>query len=431
MWVCRVVCQWCPGQWGQGSWPEWPPSGQGQPAGQEASYWPPQGAPPSLGWFDVPQASGCWGPVGELGMRIGKQETVSTGCNAVTLWCHNTLSDFLKKWKPFSKQPRGFLCCSTHNGENQAWHIVLCATPSTISSESSRKNSLSGGLLGRLSVFNSCWILVDTLLLTGTPGQTPRAAAVTNICKQTMTRRHPHMQVYSNMNLYFNTRSLAHTGSNLRTSSQEQNQQQEKFEREICTQGDTEWTILSGKYYKGRFLLLHLQHETNVKRGRYQDGKQATWGLFGIPPLPQVRCILPFLFPFLNQSQDRDRINGPKRKNTKYRSLAAFTTQWHEDDVEGDRGWTWVDCMLIGTHSITFLTAMLWTTQSMQNSKTSSDVMIRIPKWLNCLKWGKNQKTVTQIPNISENEEYFRGFSPHIKLYTYLYHSQTLTDILA
>lgn len=184
MWVCRVVCQWCPGQWGQGSWLEWPPSGQGQPAGQEASYWPPQGAPPSLGWFDVPQASGCWGPVGELGMRIGKQETVSTGCNAVTLWCHNTLGDFLKQWKPFSIQPRGFLCCSTHNGENQAWHIVLCATPSTISSESSRKNSLSGGLLGRLSVFNSCWILVDTLLLTGTPGQTPRAAAVTNTCKQ-------------------------------------------------------------------------------------------------------------------------------------------------------------------------------------------------------------------------------------------------------
>lgn len=209
MWVCRVVCQWCPGQWGQGSWPEWPPSGQGQPAGQEASYWPPQGAPPSLGWFDVPQASGCWGPVGELGMRIGEQETVSTGCNAVTLWCHNTLGDFLKKWKPFSKQPRGFLCCSTHNGENQAWHIVLCATPSTISSESSRKNSLSGGLLGRLSVFNSCWILVDTLLLTGTPGQTPRAAAVTNICKQTMTRRHPHMQVYSNMNLCFNTHTLS------------------------------------------------------------------------------------------------------------------------------------------------------------------------------------------------------------------------------
>lgn len=140
-------------------------------------------------------------------------------CNAVTLWCYNTLGDFLKKWKPFSKQPRGFLCCSTHNGENQAWHIVLCATPSTISSESSRKNSLSGGLLGRLSVFNSCWILVDTLLLTGTPGQTRRAAAVTNICKQTMTRRHPHMQVYSNMNLYFNTRSLAHTGSNLRIST--------------------------------------------------------------------------------------------------------------------------------------------------------------------------------------------------------------------
>lgn len=31
------------------------------------------------------------------------------------------------------------------------------------------KKSLSGGLLGLFSVLSSCWILVDTLLLTGTP----------------------------------------------------------------------------------------------------------------------------------------------------------------------------------------------------------------------------------------------------------------------
>lgn len=48
--------------------------------------------------------------------------------------------------------------------------VVLCgALPSTISSESSVKNSLSGGLLGLFRVLSSCWILVDTLLLTGTP----------------------------------------------------------------------------------------------------------------------------------------------------------------------------------------------------------------------------------------------------------------------
>lgn len=92
---------------------------------------------------------------------------------------------------------------------------VLPVSPSTISSESSRKNSLSGGLLGRLRVFNSCWILVDTLLLTGTPGQTPRTATVTNICKQTKTLPHPLMHFYSNTNLYLVARS--HTG--LRTST--------------------------------------------------------------------------------------------------------------------------------------------------------------------------------------------------------------------
>lgn len=51
---------------------------------------------------------------------------------------------------------------------------------------------------------------------------------------------------------------------------------------------------------------------------RLQVGKQADLDLFSIPPLPRFRFILPFLFPFLNERQDRDRINGPKRKNTKY-----------------------------------------------------------------------------------------------------------------
>lgn len=48
--------------------------------------------------------------------------------------------------------------------------LVLCRSiPSTISSESSVKNSLRGGLLGLFKVLSSCWIFVDTLLLTGTP----------------------------------------------------------------------------------------------------------------------------------------------------------------------------------------------------------------------------------------------------------------------
>lgn len=47
--------------------------------------------------------------------------------------------------------------------------LVLLLLPSTISSESSTKNSFKGGLLGRFRVLRSCWILVDTLLLTGTP----------------------------------------------------------------------------------------------------------------------------------------------------------------------------------------------------------------------------------------------------------------------
>lgn len=47
--------------------------------------------------------------------------------------------------------------------------LALSLLPSTISSESSTKNSFKGGLLGRFSVLRSCWIFVDTLLLTGTP----------------------------------------------------------------------------------------------------------------------------------------------------------------------------------------------------------------------------------------------------------------------
>ena len=69
MWLCRGVCQWYLEQWGQDSWPGWPPSGPEQPAGQEASYWPLQGAPPLQGWFDVPPASGCWDPAEELGIE--------------------------------------------------------------------------------------------------------------------------------------------------------------------------------------------------------------------------------------------------------------------------------------------------------------------------------------------------------------------------
>lgn len=41
--------------------------------------------------------------------------------------------------------------------------------PSTISSESSRKNSLSGGRLGLFNVLSSCCILVETRLCAGTP----------------------------------------------------------------------------------------------------------------------------------------------------------------------------------------------------------------------------------------------------------------------
>lgn len=72
--------------------------------------------------------------------------------------------------------------------QNKNAYAHYCVSPSTISSESSTKNSLSGGLFGRLSVFNSCWILVDTLLLTGTPGQTSRTVTVTHIWKQRAKR---------------------------------------------------------------------------------------------------------------------------------------------------------------------------------------------------------------------------------------------------
>lgn len=64
------------------------------------------------------------------------------------------------------------------------WVLRLWKTPflvpSTISSESSVKNSLSGGLLGLFSVLSSCWIFVDTLLLTGTPTKTKNTRKVTH-----------------------------------------------------------------------------------------------------------------------------------------------------------------------------------------------------------------------------------------------------------
>lgn len=98
-------------------------------------------------------------------------------------------------------------------------------SPSTISSESSTKNSLSGGLFGRLSVFNSCWIFVDTLLLTGTPEQTRGAATVTDTCKHWIHRR----TCTSNTKHYLRTHAPAHR--------QDWNQQ-EKIQLDSWTQID-------------------------------------------------------------------------------------------------------------------------------------------------------------------------------------------------
>lgn len=42
-------------------------------------------------------------------------------------------------------------------------------SPASNSSKSSMKNSLRGGRFGLFRVLRSCWILEDTLLLTGTP----------------------------------------------------------------------------------------------------------------------------------------------------------------------------------------------------------------------------------------------------------------------
>lgn len=70
-----------------------------------------------------------------------------------------------------SRDAIAFMCVCSNAVVNYIWYmLVLCrAIPSTISSESSVKKSLSGGLLGLLRVLSSCWIFVDTLLLTGTP----------------------------------------------------------------------------------------------------------------------------------------------------------------------------------------------------------------------------------------------------------------------
>lgn len=64
----------------------------------------------------------------------------------------------------FTLMHHSFRVC-LRNGED--W--IYPGVPSTISSWSSMKNSLSGGRLGRFSVFSSCWIFVDTRLDTGTP----------------------------------------------------------------------------------------------------------------------------------------------------------------------------------------------------------------------------------------------------------------------
>lgn len=60
--------------------------------------------------------------------------------------------------------------------------------PSTISSASSVKNSLSGGLLGLFRVLRSCWIFVDTRLFTGTPASRTRTEGGEEKCNDTQIR---------------------------------------------------------------------------------------------------------------------------------------------------------------------------------------------------------------------------------------------------
>lgn len=176
-------------------------------------------------------------------------------------------------------------------------HERYCLSPSTISSESSTKNSLSGGLFGRLSVFNSCWILVDTLLLTGTPAQTPRTATVTNILyvnkKQQNTSAHPHMHFHPNTNLYLITHS--HEGRTLCTSTQSGSESAAgKIQREIGTLGDTDWIT-----FRRGSLCLILWHETDIETDRQTPGWKASWFGASSASLPFPRFDLYYLFFFL------------------------------------------------------------------------------------------------------------------------------------
>ncbi len=81
-------------------------------------------------------------------------------------------------------------------------------------------------------------------------------------------------------------------------------------------------------------------------------------------------------------------------------SLAAFSNQWSDDDVEDDSGWTWADGLLIWMH----FHRLNHCVRSMQNRKCPLTAVIRTCKWFNIqnLKQNDNQVTVSTFQNIIE-----------------------------
>lgn len=88
-----------------------------------------------------------------------------------------TFAAFLDSWPPRSHKYRS---------------LSQRTLPSNNSSKSSTKNSFRGGRFGLFRVFKSCWILEDTLLLTGTPvtGETERIKVKTNHTQEKCARHH-------------------------------------------------------------------------------------------------------------------------------------------------------------------------------------------------------------------------------------------------
>lgn len=152
------------------------------------------------------------------------------------------------------------------------------------------------------------------------------------------------MQFYSNTNFYWITHS--HRGRALSTSTYPGTESAAgKILKGHWNSRDKYWMIYC-ESNEGCCLQLNVGYKMSKETDRETPGWNARClGIFSNPPLPQVQFVLPFLFPFFNERQDRDRINGPKRKKTQNDSLAAFSTKWNECDVE-DSGRTGIDLFI-------------------------------------------------------------------------------------